>query len=1311
MPRLSSPFVAFKPSQVGRSSRHRTASCLRPSLRQATTLLSQRHGPTVLGVCRRILRDHHSADDAFQTTFLVLARKAAAVRDSASVGGWLHGVAVRVASKLKARLLRLPRTGELPECPAEGDDLSWREVRRILDEEVARLPERLRLPILLCYFEGRTRDEAAAALGCKVSTLRGRIEDSRERLRIRLALRGIELSAALLAVSAVQTAAVGEGLLRATIEGTKGAASPVVKSLAASAMTMAAVGQLKWVAAAVLVATLGIGTTAMFGTPGEPPTGDPPVKSPPATNAVDPPKEATSPKLEDWGEPAGDFQLRLRKPDSIEVGKMPELICDLKNVGKEQRSIHCAAEFAAVELDSLWYSSHRDGSIEGRTIDLAASEQKAPWLTVRPDSSWLHLKDNPDPDKNKEAVPFRLPVGKHKVRVAYRLSKTERAVSNVVEVEILPDGWGNTTIGVKSRLRLTKAKFKVGEPLSFELDLRNEGKKDLSLPAQWFDCRIQFDGYPYRYRGPVNAGTPVQRLKAGETLSPGIAVTTDGFWKVELQALAPADLQRFRDRDTLELTPGKHTIEVKYPIVDMVGPVSNTVTFEVEPAPLDPAVAAMAHSADRIWVVPSPTREKPVPTASQVLKGPPIGSPEMFDLRLLPADDPKKTWIAFLQVDEDGQPSPVVKLLPGPKWNIENTAGTADAIRLAIQPAFSETNQGGLQLGLRLRATKIDLGQPVAAEVTIRNVGKVAQTIEQHRLNIYDYWPNTTFTVKGPDGSTWILAKPAGSLDEFDRAHPMTLRPGESYTQSMRLDRWSPEMNAAERGGVPTNVFTAPGEYVIKCKYLLAKDRIRDWAGTLESESIRLKVTGPNDWGEETNGIQARLRLAKAKFLDSDPLAFELDLRNRGTKNLAEPPKPEACEIELDGVKYTEHSIKVRPEPKTQSLKPNGQIDGWLKVTTNEWWANVRPGPGPGGSPFPGVPQNGLAPKPGGFGVPPHITTLALTPGKHTVRVSYQLRSEKSIRVVSPVVEFVVERDPWGKLVEGIQSRVRLPQKKFRDGDPLIFELDIRNRTDVPFKEGPMPSTCEIVWDGVAYRDTGLDRFDKETVPAQGQVDGWTKVSTEQFRWMKWTASEYLSLTPGKHTLVVTYQMTPPNKMKVVSQTLEIDVEPMPTGKAVEGVRARLRSNKDVWKLGESPQFDFELTNEGKSEWNLHEISRNCLLEVDGVWYECETGRVDTSAKSVALPPGAPWQKRFEVFADAPRNGGGSWVVMLSDDPIRPAPDSQKLKLKPGKHTFRVAFFICKLATDNKQPPLESRIETNSVEIEVRAADEPKKPK
>src|SRR5262249_42902161 len=198
----------------------------------AFAMLVNRHGPTVLGVCRRVLNNNHDAEEAFQATFLVLSRRAASIRQTASVGCWLYRVAFRVASKLRARLARTPRTGDLPDIATEmTEDVSWREVRRVLDEEVNCLPERLRLPVLLCYFEGKTRDEAAEVLGWKLSTLRGRLEDGRLRLRTRLALRGIELSAALLAVSAADALALDEAVIQCAVQAATGTASQVAESL------------------------------------------------------------------------------------------------------------------------------------------------------------------------------------------------------------------------------------------------------------------------------------------------------------------------------------------------------------------------------------------------------------------------------------------------------------------------------------------------------------------------------------------------------------------------------------------------------------------------------------------------------------------------------------------------------------------------------------------------------------------------------------------------------------------------------------------------------------------------------------------------------------------------------------------------------------------------------------------------------------------------------------------------------------------------------------------------------------------------
>src|SRR4051794_2949348 len=261
---------------------------------RAFAALVARHGPAVLGTCRRVLPAPPAAGDAFPAPFLLLARRPGAVRKPAALGCWLHGVAVRVSMKLKGRLARQPRSVAAVEVPADPrDDVLWRDVRRVLDEEVNRLPDRLRLPVYLCYFEGKTRDEAADALGWKVTTLRGRLEDGRLRLRTRLALRGIELSAALLAVSAAADGlAVGDALLESTVRAASGAASEAVQSLAKGIVMTGTLGKATLTAGAVLLALgLGVSLLGYRAGAGEGPGPGPAPRDPPPVGKPQPPRE------------------------------------------------------------------------------------------------------------------------------------------------------------------------------------------------------------------------------------------------------------------------------------------------------------------------------------------------------------------------------------------------------------------------------------------------------------------------------------------------------------------------------------------------------------------------------------------------------------------------------------------------------------------------------------------------------------------------------------------------------------------------------------------------------------------------------------------------------------------------------------------------------------------------------------------------------------------------------------------------------------------------------------------------------------
>jgi RNA polymerase sigma factor (sigma-70 family) len=198
--------------------------------------LLRRHGPMVLGVCRRVLHDAHEAEDAFQATFLLLVRKAPSLRQPERLGPWLHGVAYRTAVRARARAARRPtgngRVEDLPAPPRE--DHLWRDLRPVLDAAIDRLPSKYRVPFILCYLEGMTNAQAAQHLGCPPGTVATRLARARARLRARLTRQGIAVGGALLglALATRTAAAVPPVLLAATAHAvTEGAIPAAVTTL------------------------------------------------------------------------------------------------------------------------------------------------------------------------------------------------------------------------------------------------------------------------------------------------------------------------------------------------------------------------------------------------------------------------------------------------------------------------------------------------------------------------------------------------------------------------------------------------------------------------------------------------------------------------------------------------------------------------------------------------------------------------------------------------------------------------------------------------------------------------------------------------------------------------------------------------------------------------------------------------------------------------------------------------------------------------------------------------------------------------
>ncbi len=191
---------------------------------QAFETLVRRYGPMVFRVCRDVLSDPQDAEDAFQATFLVLVRQAGSIRDRPALGRWLYEVACRICRRERRRVARL-RSQErqaltMDAVATPDDDPAERELKPILHEEIKRLPTKLRDPIVLCYLEGLTVEEAARQLRCPVGTLKSRLVRARETLRSRLTRRGLAASVLLLLLFSLTeeaSAAVPDPLLDSTL--------------------------------------------------------------------------------------------------------------------------------------------------------------------------------------------------------------------------------------------------------------------------------------------------------------------------------------------------------------------------------------------------------------------------------------------------------------------------------------------------------------------------------------------------------------------------------------------------------------------------------------------------------------------------------------------------------------------------------------------------------------------------------------------------------------------------------------------------------------------------------------------------------------------------------------------------------------------------------------------------------------------------------------------------------------------------------------------------------------------------------------
>jgi RNA polymerase sigma factor (sigma-70 family) len=324
---------------------------------QAFELLVRRYGRIVHGACRRVLRDGSDVDDVWQATFLTLACKAGAIGDAQALAAWLHKVAVRIALRVRADTARRAgheaRAGGLrpDRQPDEAFHAAARtDLRAVLDEAIDRLPERYRAPVVLCYLEGRTNEEAATILGCPTGTIVTRLARARDRLRAALSRRGVGVSAAVLAAAltqleagaaAVQPAAVAKTAAVFVLSRTAGPVpgrAALLTEGALRAMSMQRLKVLVGVLVAICLAGVGPGLLALRAATDEP-TGRaavaqvahvvPVAADDPADEADDDKKEKAKPKDAPKKPVRSKAEEVVNK--SFKTGQSPSVQLDLFN--------------------------------------------------------------------------------------------------------------------------------------------------------------------------------------------------------------------------------------------------------------------------------------------------------------------------------------------------------------------------------------------------------------------------------------------------------------------------------------------------------------------------------------------------------------------------------------------------------------------------------------------------------------------------------------------------------------------------------------------------------------------------------------------------------------------------------------------------------------------------------------------------------------------------------------------------------------------------------------------------------------------
>jgi RNA polymerase sigma factor (sigma-70 family) len=465
---------------------------------RALAALVERHGPMVWGVCRRLL-SHHDAEDAFQVSFIVLARKAGSVNPREMVGNWLYGVARQAALQVKTARRREVQVTDMPDVEAPQDQ--WADVRPILDEELSRLPEPYRAVIVLSDLEGKTRKEVASLLGCPEGTVASRLVRARAMLAKRLTQRGVALSGGALAAVLSQNASAGvpASVLMSTIKAANLGQIPVkVAALAEGVLKTMLLTKLKSVMAVMVVAAL-VGLVGYGAAMGQQ-KGDTPQESEPkpqkVEDAVVKEKETTA-----WGKEVDCLQMGLallpEDTHTIRLGEKVKFAVKLRNVGKAE---------ATVTYGRLSDSAPEITTDTGGRVSVSMPPPS--WVLYGPPLPPIKraLKSgetitlyNPEvavePEDRRAKVlgemwlgtpTICVAPGKYKIAFGGMFLSHPKLTSGTVEFEVKDQvAWGKEVGGLQAGLSAEKRAYKHGETVTVALKVRNVGKEAVEFKHVW----------------------------------------------------------------------------------------------------------------------------------------------------------------------------------------------------------------------------------------------------------------------------------------------------------------------------------------------------------------------------------------------------------------------------------------------------------------------------------------------------------------------------------------------------------------------------------------------------------------------------------------------------------------------------------------------------------------------------------------------------------------------------------------------------------------------------------------------------------